>query len=147
MLGTRLDRWHWFHYKNLTIWTQQLLTGDSETEMPLLCLCSPAYEWQGHKKTLHPVSVEVDEKRGLQVFDRSGSSLRYLFLGDQDYLDIRLSKDRQRKALLLKVPKEYDLVSGSKLEVIVYNFRAWSENKTRCKRSRWWWDKHTAKYI
>ncbi|KAG7245490.1 hypothetical protein INR49_010941 [Caranx melampygus] len=69
-----------------------------------------AYEWQGHKKTLHPVSVEVDEKRGLQVFDRSGSSLRYLFLGDQDFLDIRLSKDHHRKALLLKVPKEYDLV-------------------------------------
>ncbi|XP_071352391.1 dual oxidase 1 isoform X2 [Trachinotus anak] len=69
-----------------------------------------AYEWQGHKKPQHPVSMEVDEKRGLQVFDRSGPSLRYLFLGDQDYLDVRLSKDRHRKALLLKVPKEYDLV-------------------------------------
>uniref|UniRef100_A0A3B4WR07 NAD(P)H oxidase (H2O2-forming) n=1 Tax=Seriola lalandi dorsalis TaxID=1841481 RepID=A0A3B4WR07_SERLL len=69
-----------------------------------------AYEWQGHKKPLHPVSVEVDEKRGLQVFDRSGSSLRYLFLGSQDYVDVRLSNDCHRKALLLKVPKEYDLV-------------------------------------
>uniref|UniRef100_A0A665WC44 NAD(P)H oxidase (H2O2-forming) n=1 Tax=Echeneis naucrates TaxID=173247 RepID=A0A665WC44_ECHNA len=73
-------------------------------------LHSEASEWQGHKKALHPVSVEVDEKRGLHVFDRSGSSLRYLFLGNQDYLDVHLSSDRHRKALLLKVPKEYDLV-------------------------------------
>uniref|UniRef100_A0A3B4Z7W2 NAD(P)H oxidase (H2O2-forming) n=1 Tax=Stegastes partitus TaxID=144197 RepID=A0A3B4Z7W2_9TELE len=69
-----------------------------------------AYEWQGHKKPLHPVSVEVDEKRRLQVFDRSGSAHRFLNLGNQDYLDVLVSSDRQHKALLLKVPKEYDLV-------------------------------------
>lgn len=69
-----------------------------------------AYEWQGHKKQLHPVSVEVDEKRRLQVFDRSGSAHRFLNLGNQDYLDVILSNDRHHKALLLKVPKEYDLV-------------------------------------
>uniref|UniRef100_A0A3B4Z817 NAD(P)H oxidase (H2O2-forming) n=1 Tax=Stegastes partitus TaxID=144197 RepID=A0A3B4Z817_9TELE len=66
--------------------------------------------WQGHKKPLHPVSVEVDEKRRLQVFDRSGSAHRFLNLGNQDYLDVLVSSDRQHKALLLKVPKEYDLV-------------------------------------
>ncbi|XP_022048601.1 dual oxidase 1 [Acanthochromis polyacanthus] len=69
-----------------------------------------AYEWQGHNKQLHPVSVEVDEKRRLQVFDRFGSAHRFLSLGNQDNLNILLSNDRQRKALLLKVPKEYDLV-------------------------------------
>ncbi|XP_062245894.1 dual oxidase 1 [Platichthys flesus] len=69
-----------------------------------------AFEWQGRKKPLHPVSVEVDEQRRLQVFDRSGPALRCLNLGNQDYLDVRLSNDRHCKALLLKVAKEYDLV-------------------------------------
>ncbi|XP_068459768.1 dual oxidase 2 isoform X3 [Clinocottus analis] len=69
-----------------------------------------AYEWQGHKKPLHPVSVELDEKRRLQLFDRSGSSHRCLNLDNQDYLDIHLSNDQHQKSLLLKVSKEYDLV-------------------------------------
>lgn len=60
---------------------------------------------------MYPVSVEVDEKRRLQVFDRSGSVQRRLNLDNQGYLDVHLSNNRQRKALLLKVPKEYDLVS------------------------------------
>ncbi|XP_013876952.1 dual oxidase 1 [Austrofundulus limnaeus] len=70
---------------------------------------STAYEWQGHKNQLQPVSVEV-EKRRLQVFDRSGPSHRCLNLGYQDNIDVLLSNDRYHKALLLKVPKEYDLV-------------------------------------
>ena len=79
-----------------------------------LFLSVSAFEWQGRKKPLHPVSVEVDEERRLQVFDRSGPALRFLNLGNQDYLDVRLSNDRHCKALLLKVAKEYDLVSGWK---------------------------------
>ncbi|XP_062276975.1 dual oxidase 1 [Scomber scombrus] len=69
-----------------------------------------AYEWQGHKKPLHPVSVVIDEKRRLEVLDRSGSPLRSLNLGNQGNLDVLLSNDCHHKALLLKVPKEYDLV-------------------------------------
>uniref|UniRef100_A0A3B4H2Q2 NAD(P)H oxidase (H2O2-forming) n=1 Tax=Pundamilia nyererei TaxID=303518 RepID=A0A3B4H2Q2_9CICH len=69
-----------------------------------------AYEWQGHKKQLQPVSVEIDEKRRLQVCDRSGTAHRCINLRNQDYLDVVLSNDCQQKALLLKVPKEYDLV-------------------------------------
>lgn len=79
-----------------------------------LGFCSPAYEWQGHNKPLHPVSMVVDEKERLQVYDRSGPALRSLSLSNQSYLDVFLSSDRQRKALLLKVPKEYDLVSTLK---------------------------------
>uniref|UniRef100_A0A8C6PPL3 NAD(P)H oxidase (H2O2-forming) n=1 Tax=Nothobranchius furzeri TaxID=105023 RepID=A0A8C6PPL3_NOTFU len=70
----------------------------------------PQGAWQGHKKQLLPVSVEVKKKQ-LQVFDRSGSSHRILNLGNQDYLDVLLSNDCHHKALILKVPKEYDLVS------------------------------------
>ncbi|XP_008288990.1 dual oxidase 1 [Stegastes partitus] len=87
---------------------QRRRKAGGRTEEPAVTIT--AYEWQGHKKPLHPVSVEVDEKRRLQVFDRSGSAHRFLNLGNQDYLDVLVSSDRQHKALLLKVPKEYDLV-------------------------------------
>ncbi|XP_059917302.1 dual oxidase 1 [Gadus macrocephalus] len=69
-----------------------------------------AYEWCGHKKPLQSVSVEVNEKRRVQVFDHAGSVLRSLNLGSQTSLKILLSNDHQQKVLLLKVPKEYDLV-------------------------------------
>lgn len=81
--------------------------GD-RTDEPALGLS--AYEWQGHKKQLQPVSVEIDEKRRLQVCDRSGTAHRCINVRNQDYLDVVLSNDCQQKALLLKVPKEYDLV-------------------------------------
>ncbi|XP_056272810.1 dual oxidase 1 [Pseudoliparis swirei] len=81
--------------------------GD-RTEEPAVGIT--ACEWQGHKKPLHPVSVELDEKGTLQLFDRSGSPHRRLNLGNQDFLDIHLSNDQHQKALMLKVSKEYDLV-------------------------------------
>ena len=59
------------------------------------------------------MSVEVDEKLSLQVCDPAGGLLRSLSLGSQSQLTILLSSDRQQRALLLKVPKEYDLVSSS----------------------------------
>ncbi|XP_047244662.1 dual oxidase 2 [Girardinichthys multiradiatus] len=80
--------------------------GD-KTEEPTLGIS--AYEWQGHNKQLHPVSVEI-ENRKVQVFDRSGAMHRSLSLRNQDYLDVFLSSNHCHKALLLKVPKEYDLV-------------------------------------
>ncbi|CAB1331860.1 unnamed protein product [Coregonus sp. 'balchen'] len=69
-----------------------------------------ACEWQGPKKPLCPVSLLIDDRRRLQVFDRSGPALRSLSLGTQTHLDVLLSSDHYRRALLLKVPKEYDLV-------------------------------------
>ncbi|KAK5619460.1 hypothetical protein CRENBAI_013845 [Crenichthys baileyi] len=80
--------------------------GD-KTEEPTLGIS--AYEWQGLNKQLHPVSVEI-ENRKVQVFDRSGAMHRSLSLRNQDYLDVFLSSNHYLKALLLKVPKEYDLV-------------------------------------
>ncbi|XP_034541530.1 dual oxidase 1 [Notolabrus celidotus] len=86
-----------------------------------------AYEWQSRKKPLHPVSVEIDDKRRLQVFDRSGSAHRCINLSNQDYLNVLLSNNRHQKALLLKVSKEYDLVlffdDESKRAVFVKHLR------------------------
>uniref|UniRef100_A0A8C7NF15 NAD(P)H oxidase (H2O2-forming) n=1 Tax=Oncorhynchus mykiss TaxID=8022 RepID=A0A8C7NF15_ONCMY len=66
--------------------------------------------WQGPKKPLRPVNLLVDDKRRLQVFDQSGPAQRSLSLGSQTHLDILLSSDYYCRALLMKVPKEYDLV-------------------------------------
>uniref|UniRef100_A0A3P9PLG9 NAD(P)H oxidase (H2O2-forming) n=1 Tax=Poecilia reticulata TaxID=8081 RepID=A0A3P9PLG9_POERE len=67
------------------------------------------YEWQGRRKPLHPVSVEIENRR-LQVLDGSGAVHRSLSLRNQNHLDIFLSSSHHHKSLLLKVPKEYDLV-------------------------------------
>lgn len=64
--------------------------------------------------------MEIDEKRRLEVLDRSGSTLRSFNLGNQGNLDVLLSNDHHHKALLLKVPKEYDLVSSWKQEGIIF---------------------------
>uniref|UniRef100_A0A8C8EPN0 NAD(P)H oxidase (H2O2-forming) n=1 Tax=Oncorhynchus tshawytscha TaxID=74940 RepID=A0A8C8EPN0_ONCTS len=69
-----------------------------------------ACEWQGPKKPLRPVNLLVDDKRRLQVFDQSGPAQRSLSLGSQTHLDVLLSSDYYCRALLMKVPKEYDLV-------------------------------------
>lgn len=69
-----------------------------------------ACEWQGHKKPLLPVGVEVSEEKRVKVLDRSGSVLRCFDLGSQDHLDVVLSNNRQRRAAKLKGSKEYDLV-------------------------------------
>ncbi|XP_017160692.1 dual oxidase 1 [Poecilia reticulata] len=77
------------------------------TEEPTLGIA--AYEWQGRRKPLHPVSVEIENRR-LQVLDGSGAVHRSLSLRNQNHLDIFLSSSHHHKSLLLKVPKEYDLV-------------------------------------
>ncbi|XP_077451407.1 dual oxidase 1 [Stigmatopora argus] len=69
-----------------------------------------ANEWQNYKKPLHPVRIEVTEERNLQISDRSGTPLRCLNLNRQRGLDVHISNDFQQKALLLRVPKESDLV-------------------------------------
>ncbi|KAL0968670.1 hypothetical protein UPYG_G00269980 [Umbra pygmaea] len=69
-----------------------------------------ACEWQGPKKPQRPIILKVDEKRSLQMIDLSGPILRSLNLDAQTHLDILLSSDSSRRAMLLKVPKDYDLV-------------------------------------
>lgn len=77
-----------------------------------------AREWQGHKKPLLPVSVEVSEEK-VQVWDRSGAVLRCFHLGGQDRLDVLLSDNRHRRAALLKGSKERDLVRNGRIEHVL----------------------------
>uniref|UniRef100_A0AAY4B5T7 NAD(P)H oxidase (H2O2-forming) n=1 Tax=Denticeps clupeoides TaxID=299321 RepID=A0AAY4B5T7_9TELE len=83
-----------------------------ESAMPgTMSICSLcACEWQGPNDSPRPVMVEVGDKLKLNLSDLSGGTLRSLSLGAQSHLDVLLSCDRQHRTLLLKVPKEYDLV-------------------------------------
>lgn len=69
-----------------------------------------AKEWLGHNTALRQVALAFNEKTVLQTFDESGSLLSSHSLGNQDHLNVLISNDHQHRALLLKIPKEYDLV-------------------------------------
>ncbi|KAF4081387.1 hypothetical protein AMELA_G00160610 [Ameiurus melas] len=69
-----------------------------------------ACEWQGYSDSPQYVSLEIDEKKRLQIYGENGSPVRTHNLGTQDLLEVFLSNDHQHRALLLKIPKEYDLV-------------------------------------
>ncbi|XP_072881154.1 dual oxidase 2-like [Hemitrygon akajei] len=68
-----------------------------------------AREWQGPKDTPRYVSVVLDSNKCIKVKDSKRSVIRNIKLS-QDHFDIIQSTNNEQKALLLKVPKEYDLV-------------------------------------
>lgn len=70
----------------------------------------PACEWQGYSDSPQYVSLEIDEKKRLHIYGENGSPVRTHNLGTQDLIEVFLSNDHQHRALLLKIPKEYDLV-------------------------------------
>uniref|UniRef100_A0A674EPN0 NAD(P)H oxidase (H2O2-forming) n=1 Tax=Salmo trutta TaxID=8032 RepID=A0A674EPN0_SALTR len=90
-----------------------MLTNQNPHEVILTVLS----RWHGPKKPLRPVNLLVDDRRRLQVFDQSGPAQRSLSLGSQTHLDVLLSSDYYRRALLMKVPKEYDLVNWTRVAV------------------------------
>ncbi|XP_073688046.1 dual oxidase 1 [Garra rufa] len=69
-----------------------------------------AKEWLGHNKAPRQVSLAFTEKKGLQTFDQNGCLLSSHSLGNQSHLNVFISTDYQHRALLLKIPKEYDVV-------------------------------------
>uniref|UniRef100_A0A3Q4BDG5 NAD(P)H oxidase (H2O2-forming) n=1 Tax=Mola mola TaxID=94237 RepID=A0A3Q4BDG5_MOLML len=111
------------YHAGRSISAQRRKAGDRAGEPAVAC------EWQGHKRPLLPVSVEVNETRQLQIFDRSGSAFRCLNLGNQGHLDVILSNNHHHKAVLLKRAIEYDLVlffdDESKRAAFVKHLRQW----------------------
>uniref|UniRef100_A0A8C1ELS4 NAD(P)H oxidase (H2O2-forming) n=1 Tax=Cyprinus carpio carpio TaxID=630221 RepID=A0A8C1ELS4_CYPCA len=69
-----------------------------------------AKEWLGHTTAPRQVALALNEKTVLQIFDENGSLLSSHSLSNQDHLNVLISNDHQHRALLLKIPKEYDLV-------------------------------------
>lgn len=70
---------------------------------------SPALEWQGHKEPSRPVLVHLQPGQ-VRVVDGRFSVLRIIQLRPPQQVNLILSSNHGRRTLLLKIPKEYDLV-------------------------------------
>lgn len=92
----------------------QSWTSSSPPRRPLLtqpCL-SPALEWQGRKEPCRPVLVHLQSGQ-IHVMDGRLSVLRTIQLRPPQQVNLILSSNHGRRTLLLKIPKEYDLVRPS----------------------------------
>ncbi|EPQ14735.1 Dual oxidase 1 [Myotis brandtii] len=78
------------------------------------CL-SPALEWQGRKEPCRPVLVHLQPGQ-VRVLDCRLSVLRIIQLRPLQQVNLILSNNRGHRTLLLKIPKEYDLVLLFNLE-------------------------------
>ncbi|XP_038639988.1 dual oxidase 2-like [Scyliorhinus canicula] len=67
-------------------------------------------EWQGPKEPLRPVTVIFDTEKCIKVMDSKRALIRNINLCNGGFTDIIQSTNNGEKALMLKVPKEYDLV-------------------------------------
>ncbi|KAH0503274.1 Dual oxidase 1 [Microtus ochrogaster] len=68
-----------------------------------------ASEWQGRKEPCRPVLVHLQPGQ-IRVVDGRLTVLRTIQLRPLQQVNLILSSNRGRRALLLKIPKEYDLV-------------------------------------
>lgn len=69
-----------------------------------------AMEWHGPKTDNSPVYIQLQADKVLKVLDSRGSVLRSINLKAHQRVEVILSNNKGNKALLLKSPKEYDLV-------------------------------------
>ncbi|XP_044915323.1 dual oxidase 1 isoform X5 [Felis catus] len=85
-----------------------------------------ALEWQGHKEPCRPVLVHLQPGQ-ICVVDGRLSVLRTIQLRPSQQVNLIVSNNRGRRTLLLKIPKEYDLVLLFNVEeerqVLVENLR------------------------
>uniref|UniRef100_A0A8C8SKZ3 NAD(P)H oxidase (H2O2-forming) n=1 Tax=Pelusios castaneus TaxID=367368 RepID=A0A8C8SKZ3_9SAUR len=70
----------------------------------------PALEWQGPKTDSNLIYLQLQPDKIIKVLDSRRAVLRSISLKNQQQVDIVLSINKGNKALLLKIPKEYDLV-------------------------------------
>ncbi|XP_008581323.1 PREDICTED: dual oxidase 1 [Galeopterus variegatus] len=74
-----------------------------------------ALEWQGHKEPCRPVLVHLQPGQ-IRVVDGRLTVLRTIQLRPTQQVNLILSNNHGRHTLLLKIPKEYDLVLIFNLE-------------------------------
>ncbi|KAH0503295.1 Dual oxidase 2 [Microtus ochrogaster] len=70
----------------------------------------PVMEWSGPKERSYPVTIQLTPDRSLQVLDKRLTVLHTIQLRSLQQVNLILSSNRGRRTLLLKIPKEYDLV-------------------------------------
>ncbi|XP_063305234.1 dual oxidase 1-like [Pelobates fuscus] len=69
-----------------------------------------AQEWQGPKGETFPVFIETNQDQIIKVFDSRANMIRIIPLQSYKNVPVIQSNNRGCKTLLIKVPKEYDLV-------------------------------------
>ncbi|XP_029431202.1 dual oxidase 1-like isoform X2 [Rhinatrema bivittatum] len=69
-----------------------------------------ALEWQGPQESHYHVLLQLNNQKLIKVLDSRYSVLRSINLQHHHKVDVIQSNNKGCKALLLKVPKEYDLV-------------------------------------
>ncbi|KAM4829010.1 dual oxidase 2 [Thomomys bottae] len=67
-------------------------------------------EWPGPKESSYPITIQLLPDKCLQVLDRGLTVLRTIQLQPLQQVNLILSSNRGCRTLLLKIPKEYDLV-------------------------------------
>lgn len=70
----------------------------------------PVMEWPGPKESSYPVTVQLLPDRSLKVLDKRLTVLRTIQLQPAQQVNLILSSSHGCRTLLLKIPKEYDLV-------------------------------------
>ncbi|XP_007933419.1 dual oxidase 2 [Orycteropus afer afer] len=70
----------------------------------------PAMEWPGPREKSYPIIIQLLSDGCLQVLDRRLSVLRTVQLRPPQQVNLILSSNHGCQTLLLKIPKEYDLV-------------------------------------
>lgn len=96
----RLVEWNWPEGRGLGTYAELLCPIISFTAM----------EWPGPQERSYPIIIQLLPDRRLQVLDRRLSVLRTVQLRPPQQVNLILSSNRGSRTLLLKIPKEYDLV-------------------------------------
>lgn len=90
--------------------TKSHMGSKTSAESPCTTVFSSVMEWPGPKERSYPVTVQLFPDKCLQVLDKRLTVLRTIQLQPPQQVNLILSSNRGRRALLLKIPKEYDLV-------------------------------------
>uniref|UniRef100_H2Q9C8 NAD(P)H oxidase (H2O2-forming) n=1 Tax=Pan troglodytes TaxID=9598 RepID=H2Q9C8_PANTR len=96
------------------VWVVPLMTTNHANHTDPVSL-PLALEWQGHKEPCRPVLVYLQPGQ-IRVVDGRLTVLRTIQLQPPQKVNLVLSSNRGRRTLLLKIPKEYDLVLLFNLE-------------------------------
>uniref|UniRef100_A0A4W3IDZ9 NAD(P)H oxidase (H2O2-forming) n=1 Tax=Callorhinchus milii TaxID=7868 RepID=A0A4W3IDZ9_CALMI len=65
-------------------------------------------EWQGPTEPLRPVHLRLDANKSIKVLDNKQHLIRIINLNEE--MELAKSNNNDQRVLLIKVPKEYDLV-------------------------------------
>lgn len=77
-------------------------------------LLPPALEWHGFKTESSLVYIQLNEDKVIKVLDGKLAVVRSITLRSQQKVETIMSHNRGSRTILLKIPKEYDLVCSKK---------------------------------